>query len=98
MSEKSAGIFNISNHHPACGFGAYSSLILILFAALLCSTTPTAAEVTTTGDVAPTDPTTWDSNTYGYIGKTGDGTLSVTSDSDVVSERGYIRLRIWLDG
>ena len=40
-------------------------------------------------DVSPTI-TTWVSSTYGYVGKTGDGSLTVDGDSDLESRNCYI--------
>ena len=48
------------------------------------------ADVTWTGDVDPTDPTTWGSNTTGYIGRTDDGTLDITNGGVVNNGSSYI--------
>ncbi len=42
-----------------------------------------------TGNVDPTDPSTWTSSTKGYIGKTSDGTLTITSGT-LLSSYGYL--------
>ncbi len=47
------------------------------------------AAITPTGDVIP-DPSTWDFSTTGYVGQTGDGTLTVDGASCLLSENGYI--------
>lgn len=41
---------------------------------------PVFAGVAWSGDVYPADPTTWTSSTWGYIGKTGSGTLDMFDD------------------
>jgi T5SS/PEP-CTERM-associated repeat protein len=48
------------------------------------------AAITPDGDVSPSDPSTWTSSTYGYIGKTAAGTLTVNGGGDLLSYRGYI--------
>ena len=92
MFRKSAGIFsmNTSNHHGAAATVTFSPLILLVCAALLFLTTPIIAEITWTGDLDPSDPTTWTSNTEAYIGKTSSGTMGITNGSTVSSGRGYI--------
>jgi T5SS/PEP-CTERM-associated repeat protein len=59
------------------------SLIFILCLCLLSCTSPAVAEVTWFGDVIPDDPATWTSDTIGYIGDIGDGTLGITGGSTV---------------
>ncbi len=55
------------------------------------SANPAVAEIVTTGDVVPaTDPATWTSSTMAYIGKTGNGTMNITSGSDVSDWYGRI--------
>ncbi len=51
---------------------------------------PAGAAITWSGDVDPSDPSTWNSGTTGYIGKTGSGTMSITGGSDVIDSYGYI--------
>jgi len=48
-----------------------------------------SADVTTTGDVDPADPTTWTVATYAYIGKTGAGTVAANGGSDLDCEGAY---------
>ena len=50
----------------------------------------THAAITWTGNVEPADPTTWDSTTFGYVGNTADGTVTVGGGSDLLSYYGYI--------
>ena len=50
------------------------------------------AAITTTGNVSPADPSTWDDSTTGYIGKTAAGTLTVNAGSGLHSSNGYIGL------
>ena len=42
------------------------------------------------GNIDPTNPSTWNSDTNAYIGKTADGTLTVDPESDLLSDRGSI--------
>ncbi len=51
---------------------------------------PVLAEISWLGDVVPSDPSTWDSGTIGYIGDTGNGTMGITGGSDVIDEFGWI--------
>ena len=51
---------------------------------------PVRAEILWSGDVDPSDPSTWDSSTWGYIGKIGNGTMHITGGSDVLDYHGYI--------
>jgi T5SS/PEP-CTERM-associated repeat protein len=48
------------------------------------------ADITPTGDVSPTDPSTWTSSTTGYIGNTSAGTLTVDGGSGLLSGNSYI--------
>jgi large repetitive protein len=48
------------------------------------------AAISWTGNVDPTDPSTWTGSTTGYVGNTADGTLTVDLDSDLNSHNGYI--------
>jgi len=50
---------------------------------------PTRATVSASGDVEP-DPTTWTSSTYGWVGNTTDGSLTVEGGSALLSYDGYI--------
>ncbi len=61
---------------------------VIMIVTILAS--PVLAEITWSGDVDPSDPSTWNSNTIGYIGKTGDGTMGISGGSDVIDEYGYV--------
>ncbi len=51
---------------------------------------PAGAEILWSGNVDPSDPSTWDSSVYAYIGKYGNGTMSITGGSDVIDYRGTI--------
>ena len=64
--------------------------IFVVCLHLLSFPNPAHAEIATTGDVAPADPATWTLYTYAHIGKTGIGTMSITSGSDVNDHDGYI--------
>jgi T5SS/PEP-CTERM-associated repeat protein len=67
--------------------------LLALVIPLFLLTPPTAAHaaITPNGDVSP-DPTTttWGTSTYGYIGNTASGTLTVDDGSGLFSKYGYI--------
>jgi T5SS/PEP-CTERM-associated repeat protein len=43
------------------------------------------AAITPTGDVSPSDPSTWTSATNGFIGNTASGTVTIDGGSDLVS-------------
>jgi T5SS/PEP-CTERM-associated repeat protein len=51
---------------------------------------PALAAITPEGDVSPSDPSTWDDSTDGYIGNTVGGTLTVDDGSDLLSSSGHI--------
>ncbi len=66
-------------------------LAVVLALVLVCITAIQArAAISTTGDVAPADPNTWDSNTYAYIGESGNGTLEIGNGGSVSSLIGSI--------
>jgi T5SS/PEP-CTERM-associated repeat protein len=48
------------------------------------------AAITPEGDISPADPSTWTSDTDGYIGNTASGTLTVDGGSGLLSYDGYI--------
>ena len=64
--------------------------ILVTCLTLFCFANPARAGIATTGDVDPADPGIWDGDTTAYIGKTGNGTMDITSGSDVLDMYGYI--------
>ncbi|HBO44835.1 MAG TPA: hypothetical protein DD670_13070, partial [Planctomycetaceae bacterium] len=65
--------------------------IAICFSFVLLGPLATAhAAITWTGNVEPADPTTWDSTTSGYVGKTADGTLTVDGGNDLFTQRASI--------
>jgi len=66
-----------------CGFYSVITLLAVL-------TLPAAAAITTSGDVQPDDPATWNSSTDGYIGRDADGTMSITEGDGVVCRQGYV--------
>jgi T5SS/PEP-CTERM-associated repeat protein len=57
---------------------------------LLAPLSTARAALTATGDVSPSDPTTWNTSTTGYIGNTSAGSLTVDSGSTLVSQYGYL--------
>ena len=48
------------------------------------------AAIVVTGDVDPTDPATWTSSTFGYVGKTGNGEINITGGSELLNSYGYV--------
>jgi T5SS/PEP-CTERM-associated repeat protein len=48
------------------------------------------AAIVPTGSVIPADPKTWTSSTYGFVGNTGYGDVTVDFGSDLNSYQGYI--------
>ena len=54
---------------------------------------PAGAAITWSGDVDPSDPSTWDSSTFAFIGNTGNGTVGITGGSDVIDRSGHIGLQ-----
>ncbi len=73
-------------------------LILIACLSLACLAGKVNAAISTTGDVAPSDPATWDEDTDAYIGKTSDGSMSITSGSDIESHSVFIGNDSGVDG
>ena len=66
------------------------SFIVVIVLMLMAITQPVYAAITTTGDVDPADPATWNPGTEGYIGNTSDGTMDITAGSNVQAAYGYI--------
>ena len=64
--------------------------LILCLAMIVLSASTSLAEFTVTGSVSPTNPSTWTSSTYGYIGYTADGTLTVNNGSDLLSYYGYL--------
>ncbi len=60
----------------------------ILLSTMVCR--PVPAAITWTGSIDPSDPTTWTSSTATYIGKTGDGTITVDGGSELLSGIIYV--------
>ena len=73
---------------------AQSRFFLCTFAAVLALAAPLSpvrAAITATGDVEPTDPTTWfNNNATGYVGDTASGTLTVNSGSSLPAWTCYV--------
>ncbi len=67
-------------------------LLSVLFTAmcLLGQLEAVHAAITWTGDTDPANPTTWDNSTWGYVGKTTDGSLMVDGGSDLASYFSYV--------
>jgi T5SS/PEP-CTERM-associated repeat protein len=67
------------------------STLVIFAASLLASPLATArAAITASGDISPANPSAWTPNTYGYIGPSAGGTLTVDGGSNLVSANGYL--------
>ena len=72
-------------------------MIAVAAAGLISSAAP--AQVTTSGDVYPTNPTTWNSSIASFIGyQTGNGTLTIAGGSTVTSAIGYLGYSAGLTG
>jgi T5SS/PEP-CTERM-associated repeat protein len=71
------------HHHAAGNAVVCLYLIAVVCLCLLCLVQPAYSAVTWFGDVDPNDPTTWNASTYGYIGKTGSGTMDITGGGAV---------------
>ena len=59
-------------------------------AASLIPAVETHAQVSWTGDLDPTDPTTWTTSANGYVGKTGTGTLDIMSGGTVETDTAFL--------
>jgi T5SS/PEP-CTERM-associated repeat protein len=69
-----------------------SSLLPVAVLCGLCvgSSSTARAAISLDGDFSPSDPSTWNVSTPGYIGNTAAGTLTVDGDSDLTTYSGYI--------
>jgi T5SS/PEP-CTERM-associated repeat protein/autotransporter-associated beta strand protein len=57
----------------------------------ICLASPTQAAITWTGDLDPADPTAWTYySTFGYIGKTSTGSITVDGASELLCRDGYL--------
>ena len=65
------------------------TLLLSTVVCLFISSSP-FADIITTGNVQPGDPSTWTTSTIAYIGKTSDGTMTIDSEGNVISDFSYI--------
>jgi len=63
--------------------------LVALMVVALCAAMARAG-LSATGDVIPADPATWTTSTDAYIGETGEGSVTVDDDSDLVSRYGYL--------
>jgi T5SS/PEP-CTERM-associated repeat protein len=57
---------------------------------LLCLASPLQAAITWSGEIDPTDPTTWTSSTDCYIGKSSTGTITVDEASALQNRNCYV--------
>ncbi|MBN1456659.1 MAG: PEP-CTERM sorting domain-containing protein [Sedimentisphaerales bacterium] len=65
-------------------------IITAVMAIVTSLASPVPAAISWSGDVIPSDPSTWNSSTEGYIGHTGHGTMGITDGSAVSSGYGFI--------
>ncbi len=65
-------------------------IVLLAALCLLAQPQPTCAAIIGTDNVYPTDPAGWNSSTFGYVGQTSNGTLTVDAGSDLLSHEGFI--------
>ena len=65
-------------------------IITVGFIIMTSLATPAGAGISWSGHVTPSDPSTWDSSTRGYIGNFLDGTMDITAGSDVIDDYGFI--------
>ncbi len=77
-------------------WAVYLKCAILLIAISL--TSPLAAAIYSTGDVNPADPSTWDSSTYAFIGKTGTGSVTADGDTDLFSQNGYLGYNLRSEG
>ncbi|MCC6124620.1 MAG: PEP-CTERM sorting domain-containing protein [Pirellulales bacterium] len=72
--------------------GRYLWIAMLLGAIcfLACPTSSVHAAIVWTGDVNPADPTTWTSNTVGFIGRSYPGAVTVDSGSSLYSRSAYL--------
>ena len=80
----------VTHYSDATHFIACLSPAIFPCVCLLCFVSASAAAIITCGDVDPTDPAAWDSDTRAYIGKDSSGALVITDGDDVSGYRGYI--------
>ena len=66
------------------------SVVLFVVSFLSCSTAISHAAIVGSGDVSPTDPATWTSNTHCDIGRSSTGTITVDGGSALLSSSSYI--------
>lgn len=65
-------------------------LICIAVIVLSCSAPKVSAAILWSGDVQPSNPSTWTSSTVGYIGKTSTGSITVDGGSNLLSQEGNL--------
>jgi len=71
------------------GRGNMKKLIIVCIC-LFCFANLAWGAILTTGNVWPSNPGSWDSSTWGYIGLNSAGTMSITGGSDVLDYVGFI--------
>ncbi|MBN2294133.1 MAG: PEP-CTERM sorting domain-containing protein [Pirellulales bacterium] len=79
-----------NSHHGADLAATHTSLVFIVFLYLFSFVQSARTDIIWSGDLDPDDPTTWTSNTHGYVGYTSAGSIKVDEDSDLQSFYGYI--------
>ncbi len=73
-----------------CFFATRFWLLVLAILSLGGRITPVHAGINTSGNIDPSDPSTWTGSTHGYIGKTLDGTLRIDGGSDVLAYYSYV--------
>ncbi|MEN6452105.1 MAG: PEP-CTERM sorting domain-containing protein [Thermoguttaceae bacterium] len=66
---------------------------LVVALQLTCPRAPVEAAISTTGNVEPTDPASWNSGTTCYIGRTSTGSMTIDSGSSLISCVAWIGLQ-----
>jgi T5SS/PEP-CTERM-associated repeat protein len=67
-----------------------SDSVFVAMFFVLALLSPAYGAITTSGNLDPSNPSTWTSLTHGYIGKTLDGTLRIDGGSDVLAYYSYV--------
>ena len=66
------------------------SLLFLIVLSLIAPLPTSRAAIIASGDIDPSDPSTWTSGTSGYVGENSAGTLTVNGGSDLLSGNGGI--------
>jgi T5SS/PEP-CTERM-associated repeat protein len=69
-----------------------------LIASAACVPAASIGSITSNGDVEPANPGTWTSSTTGYVGRTADGTLTVSAGSTLLANSAYLGYAVGVTG